>query len=80
MSTLSHLRELSDALEDCERYQCVSLKQLNTDRDKKNMVLHAMLVSIQAAIDIVNHPRVQKCSSPRLLGSGPRRVLRSPAE
>ncbi|MEM3587709.1 MAG: DUF86 domain-containing protein, partial [Candidatus Jordarchaeaceae archaeon] len=25
------------------------------DRDKRNMVLHAMLVSIQSAIDIANH-------------------------
>jgi uncharacterized protein YutE (UPF0331/DUF86 family) len=60
MSTLSHLRELSDALEDWERYQCISLKQLNTDRDKRNMVLHAMLVSIQAAIDIASHIIAEK--------------------
>jgi uncharacterized protein YutE (UPF0331/DUF86 family) len=60
MSTLSHFRELSEALEDWERYQCVSLKQLNTDRDKRNMVLHAMLVSIQASIDIANHLIAEK--------------------
>jgi uncharacterized protein YutE (UPF0331/DUF86 family) len=60
MSTLSHLRELNAALEDWERYQSTSLKELEVDRDKRNMVLHAMLVSIQATIDIASHLIAEK--------------------
>ena len=60
MSTLSHLRELNAALEDWERYQGTSLKELEVDRDKRNMVLHAMLVSIQATIDIASHLIAEK--------------------
>ena len=52
MRVLSHLRELDEAIKDWERYQRFSLEDLKTDRDTRNMVLHAMLVSIQAAIDI----------------------------
>ena len=52
---MSHLRELEAALGDWERYQHITLEDLNTDRDKRNMALHAMLVSIQSAIDISNH-------------------------
>lgn len=52
MRILSYLRELSDALEDWEKYQGFSIEALREDRDKRNMVLHAMLVSIQSAIDI----------------------------
>lgn len=52
---IDHLRELNEALEDWKRYQSVSLEQLKSDRDKKNMVLHTMLISIQASIDIANH-------------------------
>lgn len=50
-----HLRELDEALKDWERYRAISLAELHSDRDKRNMVLHALLVSIQAAIDIANH-------------------------
>lgn len=52
---MSHLRELEAALGDWERYQHITLEDLNTDRDKRNMALHAMLVSIQSTIDISNH-------------------------
>lgn len=52
MRILSYLRELSDALEDWEKYQGLSKEELKEDRDKRNMVLHAMLVSIQSSIDI----------------------------
>ena len=55
MRVLSHLRELDEAIKDWERYQRFSLEDLKTDRDTRNMVLHAMLVSIQAAIDISSH-------------------------
>jgi len=52
---LAHLRELDEAAEDWERYRSITLEDLRTDRDKRNMVLHALLVSIQASIDIANH-------------------------
>ncbi len=52
---LQHLQELKASLSDWERYQSISKEDLAKDRDKRNMVLHAMLVSIQSAIDIANH-------------------------
>jgi len=52
---LDHLRELEEAIIDWERYQAISLEELRSERDKRNMVLYALLVSIQAAIDIANH-------------------------
>jgi uncharacterized protein YutE (UPF0331/DUF86 family) len=52
---LNHLRELSAALDDWERYKDIGLVDLKRDRDKMNMVLHAMLVAIQSSIDISNH-------------------------
>ena len=55
MRDLYHLRELDESLRDWERYQKYTLDELLRDRDKKNMVLHAMLISIQAAIDISSH-------------------------
>jgi uncharacterized protein YutE (UPF0331/DUF86 family) len=60
MRVLSHLRELSEALKDWGRYQSISLEELHTDRDKRNMVLHALLTSIQAAIDIATHIIAEK--------------------
>lgn len=55
MRDLSHLTELDESLKDWERYQRYSLEDLKKDRDKRNMVLHAMLISIQAAVDISSH-------------------------
>jgi uncharacterized protein YutE (UPF0331/DUF86 family) len=52
MRMLTHLRELDESLKDWQRYQNFSLEELKKDRDKRNMALHAMLVSIQAAIDV----------------------------
>jgi uncharacterized protein YutE (UPF0331/DUF86 family) len=49
---ISCIRELSDTLNDWERYQGFPLEQFRSDRDTRNMVLHAMLVSIQSSIDI----------------------------
>jgi uncharacterized protein YutE (UPF0331/DUF86 family) len=49
------MRELDEALEDWERYQSIPLEDLLKERDLRNMVLHALLVSTQAAIDIANH-------------------------
>jgi hypothetical protein len=55
MRVLSSLRELEISLKDWERYQRYSLEDLKKDRDKRNMILHAMLVSIQSAIDISSY-------------------------
>lgn len=53
---LAYLSELVDALEDWERYRTgTTREQLVSNRDARNMVLHAMLVAIQAAIDIGQH-------------------------
>jgi uncharacterized protein YutE (UPF0331/DUF86 family) len=53
---IDHINELTEALRDWERYKgIVTLEELMNDRDKRNMVLHAMLVTIQACIDIGNH-------------------------
>lgn len=60
MRILTYLRELNDALEDWENYQSISIDDLREDRDKRNMVLHAMLVSIQAAIDIATYIIAQR--------------------
>lgn len=60
MRILSHLRELSESLEDWRRYQSISLEELRMDRDKRNMVLHSMLISIQSAIDIATYIIVEK--------------------
>ena len=55
MRIISHLRELSESLEDWRRYQRISIEELRMDRDKRNMVLHALLISIQSAIDIATY-------------------------
>jgi uncharacterized protein YutE (UPF0331/DUF86 family) len=49
------MREMDEALDDWERYKSLPLERLLKERDLKNMVLHALLVSIQAAIDVANH-------------------------
>ncbi|WP_301678171.1 type VII toxin-antitoxin system HepT family RNase toxin [Methanoculleus methanifontis] len=46
------MRELEEALRDWERYQRIPKKQFLQDRDTQNMVHHAMLLSIQSALDI----------------------------
>jgi uncharacterized protein YutE (UPF0331/DUF86 family) len=57
---LQHLQELKASLSDWKRYQSIPKEDLAKDRDKRNMVLHAMLVSIQSAIDIANHIIAEK--------------------
>nr|MDO8099772.1 DUF86 domain-containing protein [Candidatus Njordarchaeota archaeon] len=53
---IDHINELGESMRDWERYKrTVTLEELMNDRDKRNMVLHAMLVTIQACIDIANH-------------------------
>lgn len=60
MRTLAHIRELDESLKDWQRYQSISLEDLKRDRDKRNMVLHAMLVSIQSAIDVATYLIAEK--------------------
>jgi len=60
MRILSHLRELSESLEDWRRYQSISIEELRLERDKRNMVLHSMLISIQSAIDIATYIIAEK--------------------
>lgn len=55
MKILAHLRELDESLKDWQRYQNISLEDLKKERDKRNMILHAMLVSIQATIDVATY-------------------------
>lgn len=58
---IQHFGEMAEALGDWERYQgAVTLEQMGTDRDRRNMVLHAMLLSIQASIDIAHHLIAQR--------------------
>jgi uncharacterized protein YutE (UPF0331/DUF86 family) len=57
---LDHLRVLNESLKDWVRYQSVSREELHTDRDRRNMVLHALLISIQSAIDVANHIIAEK--------------------
>ena len=52
---IAHLEEMAEALADWERYRAnVPLERLRSDRDARNMVFHAMLVTVQAAIDLAN--------------------------
>ncbi|MFC1707061.1 DUF86 domain-containing protein [Planctomycetota bacterium] len=47
---------LLDAISDLRRYrEAVSREQLSSDRDAQHMVLHAMYVATQSAIDIALH-------------------------
>ena len=51
-----HLQEMDEALADWDRYQTtITEEAINTNRDTRNMVMHAMLISIQSCIDIANH-------------------------
>lgn len=52
MRVFHHMLELEGALKDWERYQRIPEEQFLQDRDTQNMVHHAMLLSIQSAIDI----------------------------
>lgn len=58
---IQHFGEMAEALADWERYQgTVTLEQMRLNRDTRNMVLHAMLLSIQASIDIAHHLIAQR--------------------
>ena len=55
MRALSNLREMEESLKDWERSQQHSLEGLKKDKDKRNMIRHAKLVSIKSTIDIASH-------------------------
>lgn len=58
---IEHLKELDSSLDDWKRYKkSVSFNEFKLNRDKRNMVLHAMLISIQSVIDIGNHLIAEK--------------------
>lgn len=58
---VQHFEEMAEALADWERYRgSITVGQMRTDRDRRNMVLHAMLLAIQASIDIANHLIAQR--------------------
>lgn len=61
LEIVQHFEEMAETLADWERYRGkVTLEQIRTNRDTRNMVLYAMLLSIQTAIDIANHLIAQK--------------------
>ncbi len=49
---MGYIHELADSLDDWERYRKIPSARFQTDRDTRNMVLHAMLLAIQSATDI----------------------------
>lgn len=57
---IDHLNELEASLRDWKRYKAFPVEKLGTDRDTRNMVLHAMLVAIQSSIDVANHLIAEK--------------------
>jgi uncharacterized protein YutE (UPF0331/DUF86 family) len=53
---LRDVLRLEDTLKDWQRYrETVSLRELLDSRDMRNMVLYAMLISIQASIRCAHH-------------------------
>jgi len=49
-----HLKELIRALKQWERYEKIEKERFLSDEDVQNMVMHGMLRTIQAAIDLGN--------------------------
>ena len=61
VEVFQHLQEMGEALADWERYQrSITAETIRTSRDTRNMVMHAMLISIQSCIDIANRLIAQK--------------------
>ncbi|MDO8886441.1 MAG: DUF86 domain-containing protein [Methanocalculus sp.] len=52
MRIYHHIDEFQNALADWKRYRSISEDMVVSDRDTRNMVLHAMMISIQSSIDI----------------------------
>lgn len=51
----AQLQELEESTKDWQRYQQITLEELQTNRDKQHMVLHTLLTTTQSIIDISNH-------------------------
>jgi uncharacterized protein YutE (UPF0331/DUF86 family) len=60
MRTLAQVQALDDALAAWKRYRQIPLERLEQDTDTQYMVCHAMLLSIQAAVDIATGIAVTK--------------------
>ncbi|MDG6251134.1 HepT-like ribonuclease domain-containing protein [Methanocalculus sp.] len=52
MRIYHHIDEFKNALADWKRYRSISEDLFVSDRDTRNMVMHAMMISIQSSIDI----------------------------
>ncbi len=48
------LWKLDESLKDWHRYQEITLEEFKKDRDKRNMILYTMLLSIQATLRYSN--------------------------
>ncbi len=56
-----YLKEMDESLADWERYRArFSQEDIIKNRDARNMVMHAMLISIQSCIDIANYLIVKR--------------------
>jgi uncharacterized protein YutE (UPF0331/DUF86 family) len=60
MRILAQLQTLDDALTAWKRYQQISVERLERETDTQYMVCHAMLLSIQASVDIATGIAVKK--------------------
>jgi uncharacterized protein YutE (UPF0331/DUF86 family) len=60
MRILSQLQILDEALEAWQRYQQIPFPQFAQERDIQYMVCHAMLIALQASIDIATGIAVTK--------------------
>jgi uncharacterized protein YutE (UPF0331/DUF86 family) len=64
MRILTQVQALDDALAAWKRYQQIPFEKLEQDTDTQYMVCHAMLLSIQAAVDIATGIVVIKTPRP----------------
>ncbi len=60
MRILAQLQTLDEALTAWKRYQQISVERLERETDTQYMVCHAMLLSIQASVDIATGIAVKK--------------------
>jgi len=60
MRILAQLQTLDDALRAWTRYSAIPFEKLEQDTDTQYMVCHAMLLSIQASVDIATGIAVMK--------------------
>ena len=60
MRILAQLQTLDDALQAWERYRQIPFENLAQEKDTQYMVCHALLLSIQASVDIATVIAVMK--------------------